>query len=183
MHVRASLVRGIPVVDDTTQEVAGYLLGPLIDPDSGKILGFFVSPVQSAFSELFLMPVDIIGWGTKVHVRSADRLSPPGDLIRLQDAFADPRTFLGQTIRSEKLRRSLGRCVDVQFNTRHLHIEWLFPRKFLFVRQPIPASDVMEVTEAAIIVREPMRADPIVKSSLEREPGALTPAGEISPVA
>lgn len=156
MHIRSSVARGTPIVDDSTQEMMGVLELPLIDPDTGKILGFFVTSSRMFQKTLFLAAADIIGWGTRVHVRSSDHVSPPEDLIRLQSAFSDQRPFLGQKIRTRRGRRSLGRCFDVQFNTRHFVLEWLFPKKFFILRSPIPASDILEVTTDAIWVRDPL---------------------------
>lgn len=156
MHLRSSQIRGIPIMDDGTQQVAGLLRYPLIDPDTGRILGFFV---LSAFAggDVFLQSSDIVSWGTRVHVRSADCFSPPEELIRLKAALEDPRSVIGQTIRTKDTNKNLGICGDIQFNTRHFIAEWIFPRKFLIVRQPLPMSDILEVTPEAIWVREPLR--------------------------
>jgi hypothetical protein len=158
MHVRSSSASGMPVVDDETLEVVGFLREPLIHPDNGRIEGFFVTPAPSSLSgeELFLPALDIIGWGTKVHIRSIDRLSPPGELIRLQPLMTDNRRFLGQNIKIKGTKKLLGVCADVQFDTRHFVVEWLFPRKFLLQQQPLPASDIAEVTKQAIWMRDPL---------------------------
>lgn len=157
MHLRCSSAIGTYVVDDSTQQPVGVLGEPVIDPDTGRILGFFVFSGRVGAGELFLQSIDIISWGTRVHVRNDDCLGPPDDLVRLQQAFEDPRTFLGQSIKTEKTKRVIGRCSDVQFNTHHFQVEWLFPRRFFMNRQPIPATDIVEVTPEAIWVREPAR--------------------------
>ncbi len=172
MHIRQSFARGMQVVDDSTQQTVGVLDEPLIDPDNGRIAGFFVLPVYLGESRLFLQSTDIVSWGTRVHVLSEDRLGPPEDFIRLSERLHDPRPFLGQVIRVAGTGRSIGTLDDVQFNTRHFMIEWLFPRRWLFVRQPLPASDIVEVTEAAVWVR-----DPIKKQSVPaQETAPLDPA-------
>lgn len=157
MHLRSSQVRGIPVIDDGTQQTVGFLESPLIDPDTGRIIGFFVLPASMGGGEVFLQSLDITAWGTRVHVRSGDCLSPPEELIRLQSALSDPRRMLGQTIRTKDTKRSIGICGDVQFNTRHFLAEWIFPRRFFISRQPLPISEVIEVTPEAIWVRDPVR--------------------------
>ncbi len=101
---------------------------------------------------------DIVAWGAYIHIQSSERLSPPGELIRLTPFLEDPRTFLGQKICVEKSNRVLGVCTDIQFDTRHLAVEWIFPRKWFVTRQPIAASEIIEVTEEAIVVRDSLRA-------------------------
>lgn len=160
MHVRASSVAGMPIVDDARQEMLGILGKPLIHPDSGKIEGFFVHPHGTGMVPAFLSASDIVAWGTQVHVREGDRIAPVADIVRLQPMLADPRTFLGEPIRVTETKRSLGRCVDVQFDTRRFVVEWLFPRRWYFMWDPVPASEILEVTSEAIWVREPLRALP-----------------------
>jgi uncharacterized protein YrrD len=182
MHVRASSIAGMPVLDDQTQEVVGFLRDPLIHPDTGRVEGFFVVPSfpLAEGDELFLSGVDIIGWGTKVHVRSGDRLSPPHELIRLQPLLHEHRQFLGQAIITRGSKRKLGTCADVQFDTRHFMVEWLFPRKYLFLRQPLPATDILEVTSRAIWMRDPLK--PARDDVIERKKEAVV-LSDVLPVA
>lgn len=157
MHLRSSQIRGIPIIDDGTQQIAGFLDSPLMDPDTGRILGFFVIHSFLPSSALFLQTLDIVAWGTRVHIRSEDCLSPPEELIRLRSALEDPRSFIGQRIRVKGTNRYLGICSDVQFSTKQFLSQWIFPRKFFIARQPLPMSDVLEVTPDAVWVRDPMR--------------------------
>ncbi len=157
MHLRTSQIRGIPVIDDGVQQIAGFLHTPLIEPDTGRILGFFIFSLSMSMGDLFLQTPDIVSWGTRVHIRSADCLSPPEELIRLRSAFEDPRHVIGQQIRTKDTKRTLGICSDVQFNTRHFTTEWMFPRKFFISRQPLPMSDIIDVTADAIWVKDPLR--------------------------
>lgn len=159
MHIRFSIAVGMPVLDDETSRIVARISGILIHPDTGKIAGFFVS-VAGLFSsnEFFLSSQDIVAWGTVVHVRHQDVIVPADELVRLKPLLEDGRTMLGQRILTAKKRRYMGICKDVQFDTRQLAIEWLFPRKYFFLSQnPIPASEVTEVTKKAILVKEPLR--------------------------
>jgi len=168
MHIRQSDARGMHVVDDSTQQTVGILHEPLIDADNGRIIGFFVLPVFLGEAELFLQTMDIVSWGTRVHVLSADRLGAPEDFVRLHARLEDPRPFLGQALRERRSGKALGSLDDVQFNTRHFTIDWLFPRRWFFLRQPLPASDVLEVTEDAVWMKDPIR--PSTASVQEKAP-------------
>lgn len=168
MHIRASQAVGTQIVDDSVQATIGMVGDPLIDPDTGRILGFFVFSLMMGDAHIFLQTSDIVSWGTRVHVLSAERLGPPEDFIRLKQSLAETRTFLGQSIYTKESKKFLGRLGDVQFNTRTFIVEWLFPRKFFFYRQPILGSDVLEVTEEAILVRDPIRP---AEKKLETEQG------------
>ncbi len=167
MHVRWSSVRSMPICDDDMQMIVAFLHSPLVDADTGRIQGFFVTAPAFGSQMQFLPVMDITAWGTKVHIRTADVLSPPEELIRLQKYFDDPRPFMGQLIRIRESGRKLGRCSDIQFDTRHFIIEWLFPRGLLFYRQPVAAREISEVTADAIWIDDPLRR---VKDKVMEEP-------------
>jgi uncharacterized protein YrrD len=167
MQLRISTAIGTPIVEQDSREVVGSLHGILIHPDSGKIEGFFVA-VQGFFStqQVFLSALDIRSWGLRITIADRDVLAEPEERIRLRPLLEDPRTFLGQRMRTES-GQALGRCRDVQFDTRHLQVEWLFPKKFGRWKTALPISEVIEVRPDAIIVRDPLKAvkEPVVESN------------------
>lgn len=181
MHVRFSMVRGAPVVEEQTQQPLGMLEGMLIHPDTGGVIGFFVYGIGLLEGQrLLLSSGDILSWGTRVHIRSEDRLVPPEDVVRLQSLLQSPRAFFGQPIVTKKTKSTLGTCVDVQFDTRHFQIEWLFPKRWFLERTPIPASDIVEVTNAAIIVQEPVRPRRELAKNIAAAPAKILE--EVAPV-
>lgn len=170
MHVRSSHVRGMPVVEESSQQLLGVLSEPLIDPDTGKIHGFFVlSALPNTEAHLFLQSIDILSWGTKVHVRDAEHLTPPHELVRFEDAFAEQRTIVGQPIRARPGRIWIGRCVDLQFDTKTLLIEWLFPQKFFWMGDPIPTTEILEVTRNAIWIKNPLQPKKMERRQMKND--------------
>ena len=159
MQVRWLSVRGMPIIEDEAHSTVGLLLDVLIEADTGVILGFFVGSLQSFTAEpLFLSTLDIVSWGTKIHVRNISRLAPASEFIRLQKYLEDSRSFIGQKMYIEQTKKCLGKCIDVQFDTRHFHIQWLFPRRlFFFLGQPVAASEIVEVTEKGIWIADPLK--------------------------
>ncbi len=174
MHVRFSTCIGTPVLEEGGDITLGLLSGILIHPDTGKIEGFLVHTRSFlGKGDLFCSSADIIRWGTRVYLRDASVLAPPEDRIRLQSLLSDPRTVLGQKIRTEAGAR-LGRCTDVQFNTDVMHIEWLFPRKFFRWGIALPVSDIVEVTSSAIVVSDPLKKDRIKKEEKQSVPSVAS---------
>lgn len=155
MHVRASLVIGLPVCEESDREPIGTLGAPLIDPDTGRIEGFAVRISRGflPYQELFLSVMDIVRFGVRVTIRSRDALSEPGDILRLVALRSSRRPMLGQPIRTER-GRALGRCDDVQFETLHFRLEWLFPRRWYGWGVPVPVTAIVAVETTAIVIRE-----------------------------
>ncbi|MDD5751695.1 MAG: PRC-barrel domain-containing protein [Candidatus Peribacteraceae bacterium] len=157
--MRYSTSRGLPVFDEHAGEVVGIIDGMLVHPDSGRIEGFFVRVPRFLFSaEEFFLPIfDIVHWGLKVSVRTADVLAPPQEFLRVAPLLESGRPVLGQVIRTES-GRTLGKCRDVQWNTKTLMLEWIFPRRWFRWQLPVPASAIIEVRREAVIVRDPATA-------------------------
>lgn len=137
------------IVEEPTGEIAGHLLKPLIEPDKGLVLGFFVAP-----GNRFLSRMDIIHFGARLAIRDADALCDPRDIIRLQPILDDNRPVLGQRIRTET-GDSPGTCADIQFDTDSMKLTWLFPKKWWRWRRAIPVTQVLEVRRDFILVKNP----------------------------
>lgn len=154
-------------MEEGADSILGILSGILIHPDTGSIEGFFVhASAHHRADNLFVSSMDISRWGTRVYVRSADVLAPASDRIRLQPLLEDSRTVLNQKIITES-RMRIGRCKDIQFNTDTMHIEWIFPRKMLRWGVALPVAEIIEVRTDAIVIKDRLKAEPVVQSSKE----------------
>lgn len=156
MHLRFSHCMGMPVLEEGSDMVLGSISGILIEPDTGKIEGFFVG------QDNFVAQGDIARWGARLYVRFASAVAPANDRIRLQQLLSDPRTVLDQKIRTES-GQYIGRCSDVQFSTKSMHIEWIFPRKWFREKTAVPVSSIVEVTPQSIIIKDLRPLAPVHK--------------------
>ncbi len=176
MHVRFSTALGLPVCEEGSHLPLGHIAHIVIHPDTGRIEGFFVG--RGGFfggSMLFLPTMDILRWSLRVVVSSADVLCDPADVVRLEPLFAAPRPILGQRIVTVG-GKPMGKCRDVQFDTTHFLLEWLFPKSLWTWGVPVPASHIAEVREDAIVIRD-------TKADVKEKAGALpTPATMLPPV-
>jgi len=145
---------GAVVAEESTEETLGVLVDILIHPDTGTIEGFYVQ-VAGAFRTglFFCRAIDITRFGTRIHIRSVDALCDPHEIVRLQNLLEDGRAILGQRVRTESGQR-IGRCRDAQFDTETMKMGWIFPKRFFRWKRGIAASDILEVTKEAIIVRD-----------------------------
>ena len=159
MRMRFTRCLGLSVFDDDTGDTMGALRGILLHPDTGAVEGFFVRGLgMFPGADRFLGSLDILHWGTRITVRSADVLTPIEERVRLLPLLESGRPILGQSIVTRG-GTALGRCADVQFETEHYRLEWIFPRRFFRWGIPIPASQILEVKRDAVIVRDPPAAE------------------------
>lgn len=178
MHVRYSMSRGMPLVDDSSDEMLGALSGVFVHPDLGKIEGVFV---RAAHGEEFLAVEDIAHWGKSIVVRDHSAIAPLEDRVRLTALWNEGRPVLGQRIVTEA-GKILGTCADLQFETDTFRLEWLFPRRWFRWKRPIPASAIIEVRPDAVCVRDGAATVPVAATdqaaiaALEAIGGASAPA-------
>ncbi|MCK5018874.1 MAG: hypothetical protein KAS32_17560 [Candidatus Peribacteraceae bacterium] len=152
MHIRFSSCRGLEIVD-SSGILLGMVIEPLIQADTGKILGFYCVPM-GAFSlrnTKYISALDIIHFGTRITIRNEEVICNPEEIIRLQSVLEDKRSFLRQKIRTESGEK-IGICADVQFDTETMHIEWLFPKKFFKWGDAISIHRVLEVRQNFILI-------------------------------
>ncbi|MBU0458419.1 PRC-barrel domain-containing protein [Patescibacteria group bacterium] len=154
MHLRLSTSLGLPVIEQQEEHVVGNLSDILIDPDKGKVEGLYIDvPGFAGSRALFCSNLDVIKWGTHISILDADVLAPAEERIRLEPLLKDKRTVIGQKVITES-GKILGKCKDVQFDTASMRITWLFPKKFFRWRGAVPASEIIEIKEEAILVRD-----------------------------
>ncbi len=154
MRLRFTMILGVAVVTEDTGEIVGTVSGFLPHPDTGRIEGFFVDlPGMFQHDVLFLLTRDIRSWGIRITVRDSDVLFPPEEQIRLQSLLEDSRPIVGQRIITET-GAYVGRCRDVQFDTRYFQIEWLFPKRWARWRVAFPVTEIIEIRREAIVIKD-----------------------------
>ncbi len=148
------MILGTPVYEESSPEPLGTLSGIVIHPDTGAVEVFWVH-IRNFLENrhLLLLPMDILHWGNRIFIRTADVLAEAEDVLRLQPLLDQQRPVLGQMIRTVS-GKMIGRCGDVQFDSRHFRVEWLFPKKLFRWSAPIPVTQIQEITTEAIIVKE-----------------------------
>jgi len=152
MHLLRSNAIGTEVIDNLDHQVHGFVYDLLVDADRGKVIALLIKRLGARDLHA-LLTEDIVSWGNRVHVREPDVMAEASDFIRLEQTLEDPRTLFTQPIITEQGER-IGRCLNFQFRTDTFDIEWIFPRKFFFIKGPaLPTSEILEVTPEAIIVK------------------------------
>ncbi len=175
MHVRFSTLLGMPILEEGDRVPVGSIGGILLNPDKGVVEGFFLEHGLFGSQSLFLAARDVARiTGTRVHIRSSESLGPVEESVRLAPLTQERRRVLGQKMVTDA-GRALGRCTDVQFNTVTFVVEWLFPRRLLRARAPIPVTAIVKVTPESIIIRESLQPEIVDEEAAPMLP-TLNPA-------
>jgi hypothetical protein len=139
----------------------GTALGPIINPNNLKIEGLYC---QDRFSKDTLILVsseirDIIEQG--IVVNDHDALSPPDELVRLQDIIDLRFDVMGKpvvTVSKEKL----GKVNDYAADSQTLYIQKLYVGQSLLKslsggQLSVERTNIVEITNKKIIVQEILR--------------------------
>ncbi len=154
MHVRLSSSLGLPIVEQQEEKAVGNLSGVLINPDSGKIEGFYISVKKFVgTNEMFISYLDVLKWGTKIQIKDSDVIAPAEDRVRLASLLKDPRRVINQIVKT-KSGKKLGVCKDIQFDTDKMQLTWIFPKRLFGWGIAVPATEIIEVTEKEILVKD-----------------------------
>lgn len=172
MHVRFSRCIGKVIVEQREREVLGAIEGILLDPDRGKVQGFFVRAVNG--DREFCPTSAIRRFATQVSVAS-HALAPLEDHVRLRERSEDPRKVLGQRMITET-GRNLGKCCDIQYETTTFRVELLYPKKWWRTCEPVAVQAILEVRPEAIIIRENLLRIPVKEKVISIVEAALPPA-------
>lgn len=176
MHLLRSTAIGTEIIDNVDHRIHGVVSDILIDADHGKVTALLIRRFGTP-DLCAVQTQDIESWGNRVHVRDAEVIGEIADFVRLESALGDTRTFVGQAIRT-KSGQKLGRCIDVQFRSDTFDLEWIFPVKYFFLKGlALPVSEILEVTPAAIIVKDQgPKAEVVPEEEVLEEPKIEVPA-------
>lgn len=155
------------MTEESTGTVFGIVFKPLIEPDKGKILGFFVLPMPGVVSVkiAYVSSMDIVHFGTRIHIKDENAICDPYDIIRLQPVLEEGRPVLGQRIQTEA-GEYLGKCADIQFDTESMRLTWLFPRKWFLWKTAVAVQNILEVRKQAIILQDQLATVPNKSTSV-----------------
>lgn len=159
----------------------GVLLDAVIDPEKGKIRGFWVKTPEG---KKILDPENIIEWKDDVvFIHSEKDFFDPEEGARLQEVFRKEVPILNNTVWNRK--KVVGEVYDFTFDTISLFLLQIFVQKGFWwwgKQQIIHRSKIVKITKKGIFISEnSIRSldsvevfDSLVRSSVEVEKNAST---------
>lgn len=158
MLLLSTKLKDQPVLSLRTGGKVAQVLGPVINPNNMKVVGFYC---QDHFSgnELILLTQDI-----REHIRQGfvvndhEVLADAEDLIRLKDTLEIQYDPIGKTVITDH-KRKLGKVSDYAVDSDSLYVKKLYvtPRmlKSLTGSQlSIDRTQIVEVTDKHIVIKE-----------------------------
>lgn len=153
MLLQASQIIGLPVGATNTQERVGNIADLVIDPDTGRLLGFIVKSGVLGSIRKVLSYHDVTNIDhTAVLVREPEVLLPPEEVDPIKKALKDGRPVLRQRVVTEGGTK-LGKVFDLVLNTDAGMVTKLYISHLLEERI-IPLDKVVKVTKDHVVVKD-----------------------------
>ncbi len=149
---------GIPIMSLRTSGVVAIAELPIINPNNLKIEGWHCKD-QFSKSPLILLTQDIrdiVPQG--IAVDDFDRLSEPGELVRMQDILKLNFELIGKPVVTDR-KRKVGKVSDYAIDASSFFIQKLYVsqpvyRSFSGGQLSIGRTQIVEITNSQIVVRD-----------------------------
>lgn len=123
---------GTPVLQQDDGSPLAVLNDIIIDPDSGKVMAFWVKPVNIPLSNAIIETDSILEWKKNIYIQDERQISDPADIIRISEVLERNTFFIGNRVQSEEGEK-LGMVTNLTFDDRHFKLRQLMSHKiFLF---------------------------------------------------
>lgn len=140
-------------------------LGPIIDPNNLKIVGFHCQEQGNKKQPTILLTQDIREWIPQgFAVNDHDVLSPPDDLVRLQPIIKIGFELIGKAVYTKNKKR-LGKVNDYAVDDTSLMVQKIYVGQNILKNLTgsglsIDRNQIIEITDKRIVVQDPLQGVP-----------------------
>lgn len=155
----------------------GRVLEVVIDPATGKIVGFLLTPNgRKAIS-----PSDVIFWGDQLVVSDFDDILDTEDLIKVNQVLRQNIRIQKNKVFNQK-NEFLGRVLDFSLNTSMFVLTKLFIAKtfwgfYPYEEKTVPHKYILEIKPDKIIVKIPAGTVPVKEKEKAKLRVDIAPTG------
>ncbi len=158
MLITASHLAGTKILSIQSASSIGTITTPIIDPDSLKIIAFFVEGHSIDRKTNILVTSSIREYSKYgMVIDSASELVSKDDVIKVQKALELNFNLVGLKVETKK-KTKLGHVIDFtltgdDFAIQQLIVHRPLVKSFIDPELTIPRSEIVEVTDTKIIVK------------------------------
>lgn len=134
--------------------VAGRIAEIVIDPETGKVLGFLLAPKGREV----IAPNDIIFWEQNIFIHDEEDILETHEIIKVRDVLRKNIPIMRAKVFT-KSGKYLGKVYDIGINPKFFMMTKLAVAKnvlglFPYDEKLIAHGDILEITKERIIVKE-----------------------------
>ena len=123
-------ITGAHILGGENGELLAILRDVIIDPDTGKIEGFWVKPLTLPVKNAVILSDSVLEWKKNVYIKDDREIAEAEDIIRISELLSRNTFFIGNSVVSES-GQMLGRVNDLDFDTSKMYLRNIYSEKSL----------------------------------------------------
>ena len=163
---------GTRIVRQQDRFLVGLIKDIIINPDTGKVEGFWLKSITNPLGDKVLQTQDILEWKNNIYIHDEHIISDPNDLLRIVDVL-ERETFVVENHVIGESDISYGSVYDLDFETDIYQINNIYCHKTIFglfshARSVFSYKNIVEILPEKILVK-----DDSTEKEIIIEPGLL----------
>jgi sporulation protein YlmC with PRC-barrel domain len=151
---------GLPVVTESGHKIA-RVYDVVLNTDTGKIVGFLTSPSGGKV----LAPIDVLHWGKALAVHDEESILDSEEIHQVSESFKKDIHVMRNRVFT-KSGEYLGKVIDYAINDKMFVMTKIIVAKTIFGlinygMRIIAHKDILEITKEKIIVKDPLKVEPV----------------------
>lgn len=144
---------GVPV-HTTSGGQAGRVIEIVIDPETGKIAGFLLSPR----GQYVVAPSDIVFWDEHLFIHDEDDILETDEILKVQEILKKNIPIFGNKVYT-KSGKYMGKVYDIGIHPKFFTLTKLAVAKnilglFPYEEKLISFSDIVEITHDKVTIKD-----------------------------
>ena len=127
-----SQIIGTPILSHEDGRAIALLQDVIINPDTGKLEGFWVKPLTLPMGNAIIQNSSILEWKKNIYINDEREITEPEDIIKISEILEMNTLIIGNRVKNES-GDELGSVHDLDFDTEKLYLRNLYTQKAFFV--------------------------------------------------
>ena len=146
----------IPIVEMSTGKELGKVYDLIIDDQTGKIEGFWVSSGLMSGSDKMVSINDVADWKIKIYIDDPDSIIEPDEIVKIKEILERNIYIYLNKVKTIS-EKKLGKVIDIFFDPISNQIIQIQIAKnifgFKYQKRLIPFSEIYKITKKAVILK------------------------------
>lgn len=152
-----SKIIGNKIVSQEKGQLLGLLKDIIIQPDTGKVEGFWVKPLTIPISDAVMSLSSVLEWKKQIYIKDEGEFAEAGDILKISDILSRNILYIGNRVRSEE-GGDLGQVVDLVFDDQKGYVKQIMIEKtaliFAYHKRIFSFESIIEVLPEYILVKD-----------------------------
>ena len=152
-----SQIIGTPILSHEDGRAIALLQDVIINPDNGKLEGFWVKPITLHIGNAIIQNNSILEWKKNIYIKDEREISEPEEIIKISEILEMNTLIIGNSVKNEA-GEVFGNVFDIDFDTSKLYLRNLYVQKsflgFKYGQRIFNYDTIAQVLPEYILVKD-----------------------------